>query len=72
MFAAIGKSDLEIEPSLITYKIKSEETVLSNITTNTVTVNPHSLLCKVHIVTVQSFPVHNNTHTASDLLSKID
>ena len=79
MLAATGKSqlpsDLDIEPSLITYNINSKETVpvhISNITTNTVTVNPHSLLCEVQQVTVQSFPVHDNTPATSDVLSKVE
>ena len=79
MLAANGKfqlqSDLYIEPSLLTYDINSKETVhvhISNITTNKVTVNPHSLLCEVQQVTVQIFPVHDNTPATSDVLSKID
>ena len=52
-------TDLDIEPTLITYDGTGNGTVqvhISNITTNTVTVNPHSLLCEVQQVTVQNFP----------------
>ena len=60
MLAVTGKSqlpsDLDIEPSLITYNINSKETVL----------------CEVQQVTVQSFPVQDNTPATSDVLSKIN
>lgn len=68
-------ADLDIEPTLITYDGKGNGTVqvrISNITTNTVTVNPHSLLCEVQQVTVQNFPVQNVPAETSDALSKID
>lgn len=43
-------NNLDIEPILVTYDTKARDTVpvrISNITTNTVTVNPHTLLCEI-------------------------
>lgn len=68
-------ADLDIEPTLITYDGNGRDTVqvrISNVTTNTVTVNPHSLLCEVQQVTVQNFPVHTDSSETPNVFSQID
>ena len=57
-------SDLDISPSVITYDHSDRSVVpvvISNITTRTVTVNPHELLCELQPVTVQHLPVTCDT-----------
>jgi hypothetical protein len=68
-------TDLDIEPTLITYNGTGNGKVhvhISNITTKTVTINRHSLLCEVQQVTVRNFPALTVPSETSDVLSKID
>lgn len=68
-------NDLDIEPILVTYDTQARDVIpvrISNITTNTVTVNPHSLLCEIQYVTVQNFPVNSVIADTSNVLSEID
>lgn len=52
-------TDLDIEPSVITYDTAGSAPIpvhVSNITTNTVTINPRALLCEVQQISIQNFP----------------
>lgn len=52
-------ADLDIEPSVITYGIAKNIPIplhVNNVTTNTVTVRQHALLCEIQKVSIHNFP----------------
>ena len=66
--------DLDIEPAIISYDPATCDTVpvhICNVTTRTVTIHPHALLCELHPVTIQSFPAASISAELPDALDKI-
>ena len=67
--------DLDIEPAIISYDSATCDTVpvhICNVTTRTVTIYPHALLCELHPVTIQSFPAASISAELPDALDKIN
>lgn len=68
-------TDLDIEPSVITYDTAENAPIpvhVSNITTNTVTINPRALLCEVQQVSIQNFQRKGQLSEASDVFSQVN
>lgn len=68
-------TDLDIEPSVITYDTAENAPIpvhVSNITTNTVTINPRALLCEVQQVSIQNFQRKEQLSEASDVFSQVN
>ena len=67
-------TDLDIEPSLITYDLDQISTVpvnISNITTRTVTVYPRDTLCEIQPVTVQDFHISSASAAHTNILDEV-
>ena len=67
-------TDLDIEPSLITYDLDQLSTVpvnISNITTRTVIVYPRDTLCEIQPVTVQDFHISSASATHTNILDDV-
>lgn len=69
-------ADLDIEPSVITYETAKNIPIpvhVNNVTTNTVTVRPHALLCEIQKGSIQNFPKSKSSQIPrSDIFNKID
>lgn len=69
-------ADLDIEPSVITYETAKNIPIpvhVNNVTTNTVTVRPHALLCEIQKGSIQKFPKSKSSQIPrSDIFNKID
>lgn len=68
-------TDLDIEPSVITYDTAENAPIpvhVGNITTNTVTINPRALLCEVQQVSIQNFPRKDQLSEASDVFTQVN
>ena len=56
--------DLDIVPTVVTYKYGQQDTIpvhICNITTRTVTVSPKALLCELQAVNIEELPLHSDS-----------